>query len=326
MGEALSQSQIDELLLRMQSGDLEETVEEKIKEYDFLSPKKFTKDQLKSLNTLYENFARVLAIYFTGILRNVCEIEVAQVEEQRYHEFNNALPDSTLVGMISFEPIGLPYGGSTLIIQLPTTFGYLLVDRLMGGSEELYAPDREYTDIELSLVNLVLGNITKYMEEAWSTFFPLKVSLRNLETNGRFLQAYSQQDIVVIVSLEIKDEAQSGMINVCMPAENLEEVINGFSVKYSRTAKQHEPEKEQIKKEILFSYLKESDLQIEAILDSCQMNLNDIALLQTGDIIALNKKIDSDISVNVENIPWCTARLGELDQIKALKVVDILVK
>lgn len=46
------------------------------------SPKKFTKDQLKSLNSLYENFARVASSYITSVLRDVCEIGVAQIEEQ----------------------------------------------------------------------------------------------------------------------------------------------------------------------------------------------------------------------------------------------------
>ena len=52
MAEALSQSQIDELLNRMRSGETAHVPvehEDKIKEYDFSSPKKFTKDQLKSL-------------------------------------------------------------------------------------------------------------------------------------------------------------------------------------------------------------------------------------------------------------------------------------
>ncbi|MEG2213834.1 MAG: flagellar motor switch protein FliM, partial [Clostridiales bacterium] len=209
MAEALSQTQIDELLSRMRSGNPEELVVQpkaKIKDYDFSSPKKLTKDQLKSLNNLYENFARILSSYFTSILRSVCEVTISQIEEQRYYEFNNALPDSALVGMVSFKPLAPQYDETTLMVDLPTTFGFLLIDRLMGGSEAVYAPDREYTEIELALLHFVLENIAKYMQEAWTNFFLLKTDLRSVETNGRLLQAYSQQDVVVIVTLDIKDE------------------------------------------------------------------------------------------------------------------------
>lgn len=329
MAEALSQSQIDELLNRMRSGTIEEAPtnpKEKVKEYDFTSPKKFTKDQLKSLNNLYENYSRIISSYFTSILRSVCEVEIVQIEEQRYYEFNNALPDNTLVGMISFQPGEEQYDESTLMLELSTGFGYLIVDRLMGGSGTVYAPERDYTEIEVSLLTMVLENVTRYMQEAWNNYFSLKTSLRSLETNGRLLQAYSQQDIVVIVTLEIKEENFVGTANICMPAENLEEVINSFSVKYSHSSKQQDPDKEKAKKDLMLESLKQSELQLEAVLDRCHMGLGDIALLQVGDVIALNKKIDSDVSVNIEGIPWYTARLGEVDTKKALKLVDSIAK
>ena len=54
MPEQLSQSQIDALLKKMASGgeDVQEE-KQKIKEYDFKSPKKFTKEQLKAMDGLY---------------------------------------------------------------------------------------------------------------------------------------------------------------------------------------------------------------------------------------------------------------------------------
>lgn len=331
MAEALSQSQIDELLNKMRSGTLEEEPpadmgKPKIKEYDFSSPKKFTKDQLKSLSTLYENFSRVVSSYFTSILRSVCEVNLAQIEEQRYQEFNNALPDNTLVGMISFKPEGILFDETTLMLEMPTTFGYLVIDRLMGGAGDLYAPDRDYSEIELSLLRLVLDNVTRYIQEAWSSFFALKTELRNIETNGRLLQAYSPQDVVVIVTLELISEKYSGTINICMAAENLEDVINSFSVKYARSSKQQDPEREKKKKEMVMDYIKESDLEIEAILDKCQMSLSDIALLQVNDVITLNKRIDANILVNVEDSPWYTARMGEVNGKKALKLVNVIAK
>lgn len=325
MPEALSQSQIDELLNRMRSGKIEEAPDvskQKVKEYDFSSPKKFTKDQLKSLNNLYENFSRVLSSYFTSILRSVCEVNIEQIEEQRYYEFNNALPDNTLVAMISFKPESAQYDETTLMMEFPTAFGYLLIDRLMGGSQDLYAPERDYTEIEMALLRLVLENVTQYMQEAWSNFFSLSTGLRSIETNGRLLQAFSQQDIVVIVTLNIQDEQYKGTANICMPAENLEEIINSFSVKYAHSTKQQDPEKERMKKDLVLDYLKRSDLEVEAVLDNCRMSLGDIAMLQVDDVIALNKKIDDDICVNIEGIPWYTARLGERNGKKALKLVS----
>ena len=157
MAEALSQSQIDELLNKMRTCGMEEIEQEeaesaaraKEKEYDFSSPKKFTKDQLKSLNSLYENFARVASSYITSVLRDVCEIGVAQIEEQRYYEYSNSLPDNALVAMISFQPESQQYDETLLMMDMATSFGYFMVDRMLGGSGAPSQPDRDYSEIEL---------------------------------------------------------------------------------------------------------------------------------------------------------------------------------
>ena len=90
MAEQLSQSQIDALLKRMSSGEMDvQEPTRKIREYDFRSPKKFTKEQLKALDSLHETFSRMVASYFSGLLSTACEIEVVQIEEQRYYEYSS---------------------------------------------------------------------------------------------------------------------------------------------------------------------------------------------------------------------------------------------
>ena len=326
MAEALSQSQIDELLNRMKSGEASQLAveqEEKVKEYDFSSPKKFTKDQLKSLNSLYENYSRVMSSYFTSILRSTCDVSISQIEEQRYYEFNNALPDNALIGIISFFPDDKPFDENTMMLELSTSFGYMLIDRLMGGSGELFSPDRDYTEIEISLLKMVIQNITRYLQDVWSSFFPIKTELRNVETNGRFIQAFSPQDVVVIITFDIDEEFYRGTANICMPTENLEDLISSFTMKYNRSAKQQDEEKERFKRQQILTSIKESEINLEAHLDDCVMSLGDISQLQVNDVISLNKKISEDISVEVEGIPFFRARLGELNSQKALKIIRV---
>lgn len=325
MAEALSQSQIDELLSRMRSGESQAQVEyeDKIKEYDFSSPKKFTKDQLKSLNSLYENYARMLSSYFTSVLRSACEVTISQIEEQRYYEFNNALPDNALIGMIGFAPENNPSDENTMMLELPTSFGYLLIDRLMGGSGELYSPDRDYTEIELAILHVVMANVTRYVQDAWSTFKQIKTELRNVETNGRFIQAFSPQDIVVIITLDIDDEAYKGSANLCMPTDNLEDLISSFTIQYNHNAKQQDEEKERQKREQILTSVKESEVVMEVHLDDCVMPLGEIANLQVNDVISLNKKISENLIVKVEEISFFKAKLGELGEQKAIKLVGV---
>lgn len=330
MAEILSQNQIDDLLKRMQGGNKDEPVEEepkiKVKEYDFTSPKKFTKDQLKSLNNLYETFCRLVASYFTGILRDLCDVSVVQIEEQRYNEFSNALPDSTLVMMIDFKPEEQNYDETVLMVEYAQSFGFMLIERLMGAMGDIYIPNRDYTDIELAILRSILDRVTLYLRDAWRDYISVETSLQSIETNGRMIQAFMPQDVVVIITLEIVCGSFSCTSNICMPSENLDAVIASFNTKYARASKQQDPEKEKAKRDLVMEYIKQSDLLVEAVLDQCEMTYGEVLALQVNDVIALNKQIDSDICITVDGVPWYYARLGESKSKKAVKLVDAIAK
>ena len=80
MPEQLSQAQIDALLKKMSSGEVAVEEKQTIKEYDFKSPKKFTKEQLKAMDGLHETFSRLLSSYLSGILRIGCDVQVLQID------------------------------------------------------------------------------------------------------------------------------------------------------------------------------------------------------------------------------------------------------
>lgn len=330
MPEALSQSQIDELLNKMRSGDMEDIEQEineeknREREYDFSSPKKFTKDQLKSLNSLYENFSRVASSYITSIVRDVCEITVVQIEEQRYYEYNNALPDNALVAMIMFQPESNQYDEMMMMMDMSTAFGYSLVDCLLGGSGGMHQINRDYTEIELALLEHTFKNLTHYLKEAWCSYFAANLTMQNIETNGRLLQAFAPQDVVVIVSFEIKTGEVLTQANICMPAENLEKIINSFNIKYSKSVKQPNQEEEVQKRAEMMESLKDSDVMVEALLESCEMDLGSLMNLRVNDVISLNTHISDNITVLVEGTPWCEAKYGKLGSKTAIKVVDTI--
>ncbi len=85
MAETLTQEQIDALLSSALNGDMVETSKEAdVKEYDFRAPKKFTKERIKILDSIFDNYARLMSSYLTGLLRLYCKVSLSSIEEQRY--------------------------------------------------------------------------------------------------------------------------------------------------------------------------------------------------------------------------------------------------
>ena len=95
-GDILSQNEIDELLNAINSGEFDalkinsEAEDRKIKLYDFRRPDKFAKDQLRTMQVIYENYSRLIASYLSGILRTFCQVDVTSAEPQTYYEFINS--------------------------------------------------------------------------------------------------------------------------------------------------------------------------------------------------------------------------------------------
>lgn len=325
MPEQLSQSQIDALLKKMASGGDEGQEEKsKVKEYDFKSPKKFTKEQLKAMDGLYETFSRMLASYFSGLLRTVCEITVVQIEEQRYYEYNNALPDTALVGLVEMRPEQKRYEGSTFIMDMSTSVGFYLIDRVLGGPGSGFNLNRDYTDIEISILTNIIGKITQRLQETWQNNLPIAANLVEIQTNARLLQVFAPEDVVLIVILNVKLGQVEGNLNICMPAEFLEAVMHTFSLRYARPAKHQDRDKEEQKKRIILENVCESEMEIRVIFDRFQLELQEIMHLQPDDVIPLAKRVDSDVLVTVEKIPWFTAKLGQTKKKKAVRLNDIL--
>ena len=105
MSEVLSQSQIDALLNSMRTGGNPDQAEEKkpekkYRKYDFTTPRKFTKDRIKMLHGIFENYTRVISSRLNAQLRTNCEITVESIEEQKFYEFNNALMEGDVLAIV----------------------------------------------------------------------------------------------------------------------------------------------------------------------------------------------------------------------------------
>ena len=121
----------------------EQSATKKIKDYDFSSPKKFTREQLKLIDNIFDNFSRLFSLHLSSLLRLSCQMEVIQVEEEEYREFNNALGDSVLVGIIGMHNEEYHIDDKQVLLEISRPISSSIIDRLLGGNGNGYNVDRE---------------------------------------------------------------------------------------------------------------------------------------------------------------------------------------
>ncbi len=313
MAEILSQSQIDELLNNLSSGDVSiqelETSEKKIKEYDFRSPKKITKETIKLLKGIYENYCRMVTSQLTSSLRLMCDVTVEQVEESIFHEFNNALDDYVLMGLIDVKYPDKTMADSQILMEVSKPLSFVIIDRLLGGSGEEYGNLRDYTDIELSLLSNMIKQLVELMGGTWESTMEIETELSKVETNARFIQSINYNDTVVIIVLNVSLNQLSGKLTICIPSSILDEIFKKASTMSRNSNKRSEQSIEEQRAAIMDS-LKFSKLTVAGTLGNAQATLQDVVNMQVGDLIILDKKADADVDINVDGEKWFEGKWG----------------
>ncbi len=330
MADVLSQSQIDALLNSFSAEgskafeEIEEQAREpKIKNYDFKMPKKFTKEQLKVIDGIFENYSRMLSSFLTGLMRIYCKVEVLQIEEQLYYEFNNALPDYVMMSMVNLGITDDDVMETSCIMQVSNPIVMSMMDRLMGGAGDYADQNRDYTEIEVALYSTVLNKMAALLKEPWGTYIDINPSVTTIETNARVMQSISPDEVVILVVLEIELKGIKNTMTFCIPAMNLESIMSKFGDRYSRTTKKLDPKKEKERRVSLLDAIRDSDLQIDAVLCETKLDLYDVLTMQVNDVIPLNMPIDRNVTVKIGNNLWFDGKLGIKNNKKAVKIDNI---
>ena len=331
MAEVLSQQQIDDLLGNLQSGSVdfqeieERSTGQKVKDYDFLSPNKFTKEQLRLLQNIFESFSRLFSLHMSGLLRMGCQAEVVQVEEEEFREFSNALSDSVLISVMGLHNSEHNIDDKQILVEMSRPISFSILDRMLGGNGGGYMIDRDYTEIELSLLEYLFRRIAVILKEAWGNYIDVDHTMNGIETNSQLIQFIQPDESVAIVVVEVTLNELKGNVNICLPATSLEEVFKIFDSKYVRLNRKTDPEMEKCRREQILETLKDTPLTVSAILGKTDVALRELLELQRGDIIPLDSSAeDGSVVVCVEKLPWFRGKMGVKKKNYAIKIEKVL--
>lgn len=322
MGDTLSQDEIDNLLSALSSGELnpdelDKTPEKSVKNYDFARPSKFSKDHLRTLEIIFENYGRLLSTNLPAYLRKNVQVEVMNAEANTYSEFSNALSNPVLLGVVNFAPLE-----ANIIIELAANLGFAVVDRMLGGFGNPLEKNREYTEIELVIVERILEVCTNLLIEPWESVVNIEPRLERIETNSQFAQFISPSEMTAIVTMNIKIGDTEGLMNVCIPYSCVEPVIDKLNTKYWYSAMKEDSTGEYRDNiEDIIDYAK---IPVRAMLGRSSISVNDFANLQIGDVIKLDTKVDDELDVYVGNIRKFTALPGASSNSYAIRVTSII--
>ncbi|WP_226034939.1 flagellar motor switch protein FliM [Aquibacillus saliphilus] len=320
--EVLSQNEIDALLSALSSGEMDanqlrqEEKEKRIRVYDFKRALRFSKDQIRSISRIHENFARLLTTFFSAQLRTYVHISVASVDQVPYEEFIRSVPTMTILNIYSVAPLN-----GRIIFEFNPNIAYAMMDRMLGGKGNSVNKIETLTEIETTLMSQLFEKALDNLQEAWSSVVDIDPMLEEFEVNPQFLQLVSPNETVVVVSLNTTIGESSGMINICIPHVVLEPIIPKLSVHYwmqNESTKERKPQEY----ENLTNTIEKTVVDVSVLLGESSISMNELLHLNENDVIQLNQSIDSALKLKIDKQPKFYVQPGKRKNKLAVQVID----
>lgn len=322
-GDVMSQSEIDALLSALSTGEMtaedikKEDEVKKVKIYDFKRALRFSKDQIRSLTRIHENFARLLTTFFSAQLRTYVQITVASVDQIPFEEFIRSIPNMTLINVFEVPPLD-----GNILMEINPNIAYSMLDRLMGGAGSSHSNVDNLTEIETKIMTNLFERSFDNLREAWVNIADIDPILTELEVNPQFLQMISPNETVVVISFNSIIGETSGMINICIPHVVLEPIVPNLSVRYwmQESTKEVSPEQ----KQFIEKKVQQSVLPLVAELGSTQISIEDFLLLRKNDVLELETKITDPLYLKVGDMNKFIVQPGKVKKKMAVQVLESL--
>ena len=313
----LDQEEIDSLLGSDKVGDDggESTGIEAI-----LSSALVSYERLPMLEVVFDRFVRLMSTSLRNFTSDNVEVSLDNITSIRFGDYLNSIPLPAMLSVFKAEEWD-NFG----IISVDSSLIYSIVDVLLGGRRGTAAmriEGRPYTTIERSLVERMLNVILGDLSAAFEPLSPVTFSFDRLETNPRFATITRPSNAAIVARLRIDMEDRGGQIELMLPYATLEpirelllQMFMGEKLGGDMIWETH------LVEELLIT-----DVDLEAVIDTQVMLLQDVFDIKVGSRIMLNATQDTPVQLVCGNVPMYNGQMGRKGNKVAVRIGDRVVK
>ncbi|MBN23236.1 MAG: flagellar motor switch protein FliM [Bdellovibrionaceae bacterium] len=314
MNQVLSQSEVDALLSAVSDGsedgdigeagslgDLDSSdfsesdllEESEVTPYDLTNQDRVIRGRMPTLDIIYERFIRLFRMSLSNSLRKIASISIISTDLLKFGEFVNTLPIPSCMAIMRFESLRGP-----ALLVFESKLAYALVDSYFGGTDRPFTKieGKEFTRIELSIMNKVMELAIDDLEEAWAPVHKVNISYVRTEVNPQFVGVVPPSDVIISTTFEVELENASGTIALVIPYSTIEPIKNKLNSSF-------QTESERVDKEwtaMMEEHLRGAEAEVSVNLGTAEITVGDLVNLNIGDIIPLTQDSDGELELIVE--------------------------
>jgi len=327
MADILSQEEVDLLLNAVSEGGVEAGISEEghgaqrsdrdASAYDFRRPERVSKEQLKGLQSLFENFARELGIMMPPFLRTVVRVDLVSIDQLTYDEFILSVSRPTALSVLNMNPLE-----GNAVIELNPPLVFPIVDRILGGKGMPLGEPRELTEIENRIVHRIVLMILEGLRRSWEALITFDIKVETQESDPLMVQIVAGSEMTILVGYEIHVGEAVGSMNMCIPLMVLNPVLDQIT-QQTRYMRRLSPEIAAMTRLLICRAIGKAKTTVDGVLGHTTMTLDEVIKLRIGDIIQLDSSVTEPINVEVGGIARMKAQPGKRGEQSAIQISSL---
>ena len=310
-GRVLDQVEIDSLL---GFDDGAEAVENRSGIQRIISSGLISYERLPMLEIVFDRLVRIMSTSLRNFTSDNCEVSIDNIVSLRFGDYLNSIPLPAMLAVFRVEEWD-NYG----LLIIDSALIYSVVDVLLGGRRGTAAmriEGRPYTTIERTLVerlvHLVLHDVTASFDPLCTATFRFE----RLEVNPRFATISRLSNAAVLARLTVDMEDRGGRMELLLPYATLEPVrellLQQFmGEKFGRDS---------IWETHLAEELRQTEVELEVVLDEQAMRLSDIVDLRVGSRIVLSVGPGHGVRLRCGGVHLFDGRVGRRKNRVAVRI------
>lgn len=305
-------------LIGQKKKETEDSGERQIRPYNFWSPDRFSKDQMRAVELVHEELGERLTNSLPSFLHTNLRPRLVHTEQGRFHDFLGDLSPNSLLNMVTLAP--LP---GQMVITISPEISFIILEQRLGGRSDRRADQHTLTEIDQSLLQDLVESMLNDIKAAWSKVVPVEPKRVDSTVNHHWVQMLVGNERVMTVVFELMIHQVTGTMSFYIPYSMLKPVINVLNPHTIITGrKQHymDPEARRLNEE----NLSQIDMDIQVVLGSNKITVKDLSALQTGDVIVLNSPTKKDLEVRISGKPRFQGKVGRVGNHLAVKITSTI--
>ncbi len=272
--------------------------EKRIRPYNFWSPDRFSKDQMRAVELVHEDLAERLTSSLPAYLHTIFRPRLIHIEQGRFDDLTQGIPAGALYNILAFDP--LP--GRAILIFSPEV-AWVILERLLGGEARTVQPSsRPLTDIGQSLIRSMVEFMMNDIKAAWNKVVALEPHLEDATVNNLWVTMLMRNARVVLITFELLIQGVTGTMNIYIPLTLLKPVSTALTPTAWMAG--HEimwPNDES--RQAIAHEIKQTVLPISVELGNAELTMRQLTSLSSGDVLRLDTAVGQELTLKVGDKP-----------------------